>query len=397
MAVTAGATAALRLISGPMPAGSPMAMAMRGSRAISAPPWLRPRSTAWRQVPWPPRGSRRKFRHRISRTRNILHRERRIEKCVGEPRLELGAAAVAAGVRRLRLTGRAVRRAADADVEVIVVPPPRPHLLEPGAVRARLAAQRHLDRRVDEDALHLGVRGGRLDHVEMARRPQFRIDVAPAVGDDHGRGHLLALGAGKLPRRHRGEPDVGIEADLVARMAPHHRAAARLRHVADEETGQVPVSRPGAEPFQETDEVRMPPVAVAGEPHHLPGRAVDRQCRRAGNAAVGIKADCMGRPRARQHLAAEHLLRRRLGIVGMGERRQRLRVERARILGDGPRYRQEVAKRGATRAVSARLVKAVRIESTTRRRRVWGETTKSSRQNFAAGDVPSGPGGRPMR
>ena len=345
MAVTSGATAALRLISGPMPAGSPIAMATRGGRAISAPPRLARARTGVGSLGYRA-ASRRQARHRLSRSRNVQRRGRRIEEGFGEPRIEIGAAAVAAGRRRLRLAGRAVRRTADADMEVVVVPPPRPDLFEPGAVGTCPAAQRHFDRRVDEDALDLGVRGGRLDHVEMAGRPQFRVDVAPAVGDHHRRRDFLALGAAELPRRHRRQPDVGIEADLVARMAAHHRTAARLRHVADQEAGPRPGLRgPGAEPLQEMDEVGMPPVAVAGKPHHLPGRAVDGQRRRAGDAAVGIEADHLGRPGARQHLAPEHFLCRRLGIVGMGERRQRLRVERAQVLRER-RGRQKGSPRG---------------------------------------------------
>jgi len=38
--------------------------------------------------------------------------------------------------------------------------------------------------------------------------------------------------------RHRRQPDVGIEPDLVAGMAGEHRTATRLRHVADQDSGQ---------------------------------------------------------------------------------------------------------------------------------------------------------------
>ena len=121
-----------------------------------------------------------------------------------------GAAAVATGRRRLWLAGRAVRWAADTHVEMIVVAPPRPDLFKPGAVGTCSAAQRHLDRRVDEDALHLGVRGGRLDlgpllefgtwptlaeHRVVWRRP-VRIHIAEAARD-----HAAATDAlGRLPR-----------------------------------------------------------------------------------------------------------------------------------------------------------------------------------------------------
>jgi hypothetical protein len=48
---------------------------------------------------------------------------------------------------------------------------------------------------------------------------------------------FLMLDAAQLSRRHRREPDVGVEPDLVARVTGDHRTAAPLRHVADQEAG----------------------------------------------------------------------------------------------------------------------------------------------------------------
>ena len=62
-----------------------------------------------------------------------------------------------AGAGSCGLAIGAVGRAVDAHVEMIVVPPIGPHLVQPGAVAAGLAAQRLLDRGVDEDALDLRV------------------------------------------------------------------------------------------------------------------------------------------------------------------------------------------------------------------------------------------------
>ena len=76
----------------------------------------------------------------------------------------------------------------------------------------------------------------------------------------------------------------------------------------------------------------MPPVAVARKPHHLPGLAADRQCGSAREAAFGIKADGARRKLSRCLFAGEQLLGRRGRAGGLGERRQRLRIERALIL-----------------------------------------------------------------
>src|SRR6202521_5752178 len=94
---------------------------------------------------------RRKARHGLARPRLFRHRRwLGMEHGLGEPRVELLAAAITSACRRLRLAFGAVARAAQADVEVVVVPPPRPQFLEPGAVAAGLAAQRFLDGRIDE-------------------------------------------------------------------------------------------------------------------------------------------------------------------------------------------------------------------------------------------------------
>ncbi len=90
---------------------------------------------------------------------------------------------------------------------------------------------------------------------------------------------------------HRGEPDVDVEADLVAGMAADHRAAARLRHVADQQAIPAVLGGVVGERLDVPDEFGLAPVAVARQPHHLPVRPGDRQRLGAGHAAVGIGAD----------------------------------------------------------------------------------------------------------
>ena len=161
-----------------------------------------------------------------------------------------------------------------------------------------------------------GSSAARLDHGEMAGRPDLRIDVLLVGGDHVGRGHLLALLARERRSRHRGEPDVGIEPDLVAAVAGEHRPAARLRHVADQQAGPVRHLRHlRGEPLHERDQLRMAPVAVARQPHHLPGPAVDRQRDAAGEAALGIEAD-----RARLHVGRAPACGRTIPWRGFSDR-----------------------------------------------------------------------------
>jgi len=68
----------------------------------------------------------------------------------------------------------------------------------------------------------------------MARRPDARIDVEAVGAHHHDRGGFLALVTRQSPVRHRRQPDIGVEAHLVAGVPGQHRTAARLRHVADQ-------------------------------------------------------------------------------------------------------------------------------------------------------------------
>ena len=123
-------------------------------------------------------------------------------------------------------------------MEVVVVAPPRPDLGEPCPVRTGLMAQRPLDRRVDKNARHLRLARERLEQAPMLWGPGFVDRIA--VGCDHiGRRHLVALGDAEPAARHWGQPDVGVEADLMRAVPGQHRPAARLGDVADEQTGPI--------------------------------------------------------------------------------------------------------------------------------------------------------------
>ena len=156
-----------------------------------------------------------------------------MQRFVGEPPVERLVAAVAGGNRVLRLARRLAGRADDADVEMVVVAPIGTHLVHPRFALVRLA-QRLLDRRVDEDALDLGLLRRGLDDPRLTSAPMRGVDREP-VGPHHvDGGHLFALGAVESMIWRRRQPHVGVEADLVRSVAGQHRPAARLRNVADQ-------------------------------------------------------------------------------------------------------------------------------------------------------------------
>ena len=210
-------------------------------------------------------------------------------------------------------------------MEVVVVAPPRPDLGEPGAVRARLAAQRTLDRRVDKDALHAGLARHGLEQAPMLRRPGRLIDILAVGRDDIGRRHLVALGGAEPAARHRRQPDIGVEPDLVRAVPGQHRPAARLGDVADQEPGPAGLRRQLLrQPLEQGDQEGVAPGAIARRAHDLPVRSVGGQRDAALQAAPLVGADRLRRSRRRRRLASEHALgcvRRQMGENGRTMRR----------------------------------------------------------------------------
>ena len=88
-----------------------------------------------------------------------------------EPEVELVTAAVARVRRGLRLAFRTVRRTGDADMKVLGVAIPGPHLGKPLAISSGLAAQRLLDRGIDEDAGDRRILRGNADKLGMRMGP----------------------------------------------------------------------------------------------------------------------------------------------------------------------------------------------------------------------------------
>src|SRR5262249_18392158 len=155
---------------------------------------------------------------------------------IRKPVSEIGRlATVAAVLVRLAVAVVGAGRAPHPNVEMIVVSKPWANLLKPAAVAPGLAAQRLLDRGVDQESLHARRLRRVANDREMSWCKHPGVDIEPVVAHHHGRRHLFALLAGQAAIRHRREPDVGIEPDLVAGMAGKRRPSARLSDVADED------------------------------------------------------------------------------------------------------------------------------------------------------------------
>ena len=124
--------------------------------------------------------------------------------------------------------------------------------------------------------------------------------------------------------RHFGQPDVGVETDLVAGVAGQHRPATRLRHVADQQAvPAILIVGVGRQAFDQRHHVGMGPVAVARLAHHLPVGAIEGQIYAARQASLGVGAKGLGLHGCRHLGGAKHLLGRLLQKCGVAQGRKR--------------------------------------------------------------------------
>ena len=222
---------------------------------------------------------------------------------------------------------------------MVVVPVGWADLREPAPVISGLAAQRLLDRGVDEQRATSGsLATARIRLVCAGVQPKGRCRASRA--HQVGRGHLFALGPAQPAVGHGGEPHIRIEADLVRGVAGDHGPTARLRISPTRSPGQPLMPGRAGQPLQKVHQARMTPVPVARQAHHLPGFAVDRKAGSARDAAFGIAADGQWLQRRRLVLAPEKLLGRNLGVI---------RVARAAAGASGPGSRRPAPSLGRRR------------------------------------------------
>src|SRR5262249_55068365 len=86
--------------------------------------------------------------------------------------------------------------------------------------------------------------------------------------------------------------NIDVQSDLVAPMAKRKRTAARLGHIANQDS--VPAGGFGgqrSEPSQKINQFRMSPIAVSRYTHHLPCLTGDRQFNTSLKTTVGVVAN----------------------------------------------------------------------------------------------------------
>src|SRR6202040_2921139 len=158
---------------------------------------------------------------------------RRVQRRFLEPEVELATAAVAWERRGWRLAFRTVCRTGDLDMKMLGVTIPGTHLVKPGVISSGLAAQRLLDRGIDQDADDHRILRSRSDERSMSVGPQFRINIAQIERDHIGARAELALLAALHVVWHRRKPNIDVEADLMAGVLGTRRAAETCRQPKD--------------------------------------------------------------------------------------------------------------------------------------------------------------------
>src|SRR5262245_10929709 len=137
----------------------------------------------------------------------------------------------------LSATVRRVSRTLEAHMNMVGVAIPGSHLGQPGFIGIALyPAEFFLYRGIDQNPLDLGLLGCCSNKGDISSTPVFTIDVFAVRGNQVDGGNLVAFLLAQHTIRHRHEPDVDVEPDLMTFMPEWKRPAARLRHVADQDS-----------------------------------------------------------------------------------------------------------------------------------------------------------------
>jgi hypothetical protein len=130
---------------------------------------------------------------------------------------------------------------------------PRAHFRHPTFVARGLNPTELLFYRgIDENPFDLRLLSRCPDESYVGRTPLSTIDIFAVRGNQIDSDNLVALFLAQYTIGHWHEPNVDIQPDLVAFMSKRKRTAARLSHVANQNS--VPTRRfgsQGSEPFQE--------------------------------------------------------------------------------------------------------------------------------------------------
>ncbi len=175
-------------------------------------------------------------------------------------------------------------------MQMFVMKRPWADALQPGAVDPLTLAEVSFDRGIDEDARHPWILRGKADQLGVLFGPSFAVQLPGGFVDQDGLFEALALDAGQR-RQIQTEPDVDVQTALVADMPIGHRAAARLRHIADEHGPDASPIQPAAKVLDVIKQRGMPVVTVTLHIDGLVTLTFGRQLYRASQTRCAMLTD----------------------------------------------------------------------------------------------------------
>ena len=119
----------------------------------------------------------------------------------------------------------------------------------------------------------------------------------------------------------------------MASVPGQHGATPRLRQVANKQSGPTrDLVHLVRKALEQLDHVRMGPIAVAGQPHHLPSLSINGQCLSTCETTFCIKPDGMHGQRSRQDFARKEFFCAKVRIIGIGQWWERFGVDATFVL-----------------------------------------------------------------
>src|SRR5262245_53592189 len=160
---------------------------------------------------------------------------------------------------------------------MLVVACPDHELVEPGAAARHGLAEPLLDPLVHEYAVEMGHLRGQPQQGDVLLAEHAVVDAAVVGFDQRAQPRVLALRDLQTRTGLAFEPDVGIEASLMAGMAGGGGPAARLTDVADVEMGLARGAYLLREGRDEVDGDGLTPIAIAADADRLVARRFERK------------------------------------------------------------------------------------------------------------------------
>jgi len=174
---------------------------------------------------------------------------------------------------------------------MVMVSVPGTDFSQPAAVAADRSAEFALDVGVDENTINFGNGSGQFQELRVLLAPKAAVEAVSCAVQQARCGDVGAQSVRfRIEAGIEIEPDVGVEAGLMAAVAERHGAAAGLAEVADLDHANG-VMDSFAYRLNRSDQRRMAEVALSFQVHDEIAVAFRRQGGRSADAAVVGLAD----------------------------------------------------------------------------------------------------------